>query len=79
MDETCSIVVCVEELGYTHKVLISKLERKRTFRRRRRRWENIIKICLKGIESADVHEIHLTQVRSQWLVLVNTVMKIRVL
>jgi hypothetical protein len=39
----------------------------------------IVEICLKGTERADVHEIHLPQVRSQWLVLVNTVMKIRVL
>jgi hypothetical protein len=46
--------------------------------RRRRRWENIIKMDLKEIEWGNMDWIDLAQVRYQWMVLVNTVINLRV-
>jgi len=46
--------------------------------RPRRRWEDNIKMDLKGVECGDMDWIHLTQDRDRWWALVNAVMNLRV-
>jgi hypothetical protein len=61
-----------------HTIFWLQPERKRSLERRRRRWENNIRIDLREMGWEVVDWIHLAQDRDQWLALVNTVMNFRV-
>jgi hypothetical protein len=54
--------------------LIGKPEEKRPHGRPRRRWENNIKMDLKGIGSEGVDWVHVPQDRDQWRAIVNKAM-----
>jgi hypothetical protein len=56
---------------------VGKSERKRPLARRRRRWENNIKMDLQE-EGRGMNWIDLAEDRNRWRALVNTVMNIRV-
>jgi hypothetical protein len=62
----------------SYKILDGKGEEKKTIRRRRRRWEENIKIGLKGAECKVVDWIQLSHYRIQLWALVHTVMNFRV-
>jgi hypothetical protein len=57
---------------------VGKAEERRPLGKRRRRWENNIKIKLKEIGWDSMDWINLAQDGDQWRALVNTVMKLRV-
>jgi hypothetical protein len=59
-----------------YNILVGKPEGKRPLGRRRRRWEDNIKMNLMETECGGVHLVH---DRNQWLALVNTVMNLRLL
>jgi hypothetical protein len=59
-------------------ILVGKLEGKRPLERPRRRWEDNIRINLRGIGRGGMYWIHLAQDRDQWKALVNTVMDLRI-
>jgi hypothetical protein len=61
-----------------YRVLVGKPEGKRPLERSRRRWEDGIKMDLKGI-GWGVEFIHLAQERVRWLAVVNAVINLRVL
>jgi hypothetical protein len=61
-----------------YRVLVGKPEGKRPLGRPRRRWEDNIKLDLRGIGIDGVNWIQLTQDRIQWRGCVNTVMNLRV-
>jgi hypothetical protein len=54
--------------------LDGKPDGKRAHGRRKRRWEDNIRMDLREIGWEDVDSIHLDQVRDQWQVVVNRVM-----
>jgi hypothetical protein len=56
-----------------YKFVIGKSEGKRPLGRRRRRWEDNIRMDLRELGCEDVDWIHLAQDRDQWWALVNTV------
>jgi hypothetical protein len=60
-------------------VLMGKPEGKRRLGRPRRRWEDGIRMDLRGIDWGSVDWIQLAQDRDRWRALVNTVMSLRVL
>jgi hypothetical protein len=57
---------------------VGKPEGKRLLGRRRRRWEDNIKMVLRQMGWGDMHWIDLAQDRDQWRALVNTLMNLRV-
>jgi hypothetical protein len=57
---------------------VGKPEEKRSLGRPRRRWEDNIKIELRGIGWGGMDWIDLAQDRDQWMALGNTVMNLRV-
>jgi hypothetical protein len=59
-------------------ILLIISEGRRPLGRTRRRWEDNIKIDLRGIGFGDVDWIHLAQDRDRWRALVNTVINLRV-
>jgi hypothetical protein len=59
-------------------ILVGRPEGRRPLGRPRRRWEDNIKMDLRGIGFGDVDWIHWTQDRDRWRALVNTVMNRRV-
>jgi hypothetical protein len=61
-----------------YRIFIGRPEGKRPLGRRRRRWEDNIKMELREIGIDEVNWIHLAQVRVQWRACVNTVMNLRV-
>jgi hypothetical protein len=61
-----------------YRVLVGKLEGKRSLGRPRHRWEDDIKICLREIGWGGMDWIHLAQNRNQWRSLVSTVMNLRI-
>jgi hypothetical protein len=61
-----------------YRILVGKLEGRRSFGRSRRRWVNNIKIDLREIGWDGIDWVDLTQDRDQWRALVNTVMNLRV-
>jgi len=61
-----------------YRALVAKPERKRPLGRRRRRWEDNIKMDLQGMECGGMDWIELAQDRDRWQVLVNEVMNLRV-
>jgi hypothetical protein len=71
-------VACMGEGRGAYRFLVGRLEGKRPLGRRRRRWEDNIKMDLRetGIDGANW--IRLTQDRVQWRAFVKTVMNLRV-
>jgi hypothetical protein len=61
-----------------YKTLVGRSEGKRPLGRRRRRWEDNIKMDLREIEIDGANWIRLAQDRVQWRAFVNTVMNLRV-
>jgi hypothetical protein len=73
--------VCSSDLGKgekrnAHRLLVGKLEGKRSLGRPRRRWVDNIKMDLREIGWGRMDWIDLAQDRDQWRVLVNTVMNL---
>jgi hypothetical protein len=66
-----------EEKG-NYRVLVGRSESKRPLGRRRRRWEDNIKLDLREIGIDGANWIRLARDRVQWRTFVNTVMKLRV-
>jgi len=60
------------------RVLVGKLEGKRSLGRPRRRWENTIKMDLKEVGCGVIDWVGLAQERDRWRALVNVVMNTRV-
>jgi hypothetical protein len=65
--------------GKVYRVLAGKPEGKRPLEKPRRRWESGIRMDLRQIGWWSVEWMQLTRDRDRWRVLVNTVMKLRVL
>jgi hypothetical protein len=61
-----------------YRVLVGRPEGKRPVGRRRRRWEDDIKMDLREIGIDGANWIRLARDRIQWRAFVNTVMKLRV-
>ena len=61
-----------------HRVLMGKPEGKRTLGRRRRRWEDNIKMDLREVGGGCGDWMELAQDRERWRALVSTVMSLRV-
>jgi hypothetical protein len=61
-----------------YRVLVGESEEKRSFRRRRRGWEDNIQIDLQEVGCGGVDWIELVQDRNRWWALVTAVMKLRV-
>ena len=61
-----------------HKILVVKPEGKRPLGRRRRRWEDNIKMDLQEVERGCADWTELSQDRDRWWALVSTVMNFRV-
>jgi hypothetical protein len=66
------------EVRGAYNILVEKPEGRRPLGRRRRRWEDNIKMDRREIGFGDVDWIHLVQDRNRWQALVNTVMSLRV-
>jgi hypothetical protein len=62
----------------SRRILVGKPDGTRSLRRPRRRWEDNIKMDLRGIGWGGMDWIDLAQDRDQWRALVNTVMNLRV-
>jgi hypothetical protein len=60
------------------RVVVRRPESKRPLGRPRRRWEDKIKMNLRGIRIDEVNWIRLDQYRVRWRAFVNTVMNLRV-
>ena len=67
-------VARMEEGGSVYKVLVGKPEGKRPQGRPRRRWEDNVKMDLKGVGRGCGDWMELTQARDSWRALVSTVM-----
>ena len=61
-----------------YRVLMGKPDGKRPLGRRRRRWEDNIKMDLQEVECGGMDWIELAQDRDRWWALENSVVKIRV-
>jgi hypothetical protein len=61
-----------------YRILVGKLERKRSLGRPRRRWEDIIIMCIREIAWDVMDWIDETQDWDQWRALVNAVMNLQV-
>jgi hypothetical protein len=62
------------EMRNAYKILVGRPERRISFGIPRRRWDDNIRMDLRGF----VDWIHLAQDRDQWRAVVNTVMNLRV-
>jgi hypothetical protein len=62
-----------------YRFLMGKTEGKRPLERPRRRWENGIRMDLRGIRWGSVDWIQLAQDRDRWRAVVSAVMNLRVL
>jgi hypothetical protein len=61
-----------------YRILVGKPEGKRPLGRRRRRWEDNIRMDVRDLGWGGMDWIDLAQDRNQWRALVNTVMNLRV-
>jgi hypothetical protein len=68
----------MREKRKVYRILVGKAEGKRPLGRPRRRWEDNIKMDLRGIGRNVIYWIDLAQDRDQWKALVNTVLNLRV-
>ena len=59
-------------------VMVGKPEERRPLGRRRRRWEDNIKMDLQEVRCGDMNWIDLAQDSDRWLALVNAVMSLRI-
>jgi hypothetical protein len=66
------------EVRGAYNILVGRSEGRRPLGRRRRRWEDDIKMDVREIGFGDVDWINLDQDRDRWWAVVNTVMKLRV-
>jgi hypothetical protein len=66
------------EVRGAYNILVGRSEGRRPLGRRRRKWEESIKMDLREIGFGGVDWIHLAQDRDRWRALVNTVMNLRV-
>jgi hypothetical protein len=66
------------EMGYDYNILVRKPEGKRPLDRPRRRWEDNIRVDLKGMGRGSVDWICLAQDGGKWRAFVITVMNLRV-
>jgi hypothetical protein len=71
-------VARMEEVRGAYNILVGTPEGRRPLGRRRRRWEDNIKMNLREIGFGDVDWIYLAQDRDRWRALVNMVMNLRV-
>jgi hypothetical protein len=71
-------VTCMGKIINAHKILIWKPEGKRPVGRPRHRWDDNIKMDLRGTGFEDMVWIQLAKNRDRWRALVNTVMNLRV-
>jgi hypothetical protein len=69
-------VALMAEKRNAYRIFVGNPEGNRSLERRRRRWEDNIKMILREIGGMDW--IHLAQDRDLWRALVNTVMNLRV-
>ena len=69
---------CRHEGEERYRVLVGKPEGKRPLGRRRRRWEDNIKMNLQEVGCGGMDWIALARDRDRWRALVNAVMKLRV-
>jgi hypothetical protein len=65
------------EVKAAYNILVGRPGRRRPLGRPRRRWEDNIKMDLRGIGFGDVDWIHLAQNGDRWRALVNTVINLR--
>jgi hypothetical protein len=73
------LVEHVERLGAkrnSYRILVGKPEGKRPLRKRRRRWEDNIKMDLREMGRGGMNWTDLAQDRNQWNAIVNTVMNL---
>jgi hypothetical protein len=68
----------MEEGRGVYKVLVGKPGEKRPLRRRRLRWEDIIKMDLQEVRCEGVDWIELAHDRDSWWAIVNAIMNFRV-
>jgi hypothetical protein len=68
----------MEEIRNAYNILVGKPESKKTLVRTSCRWEDNIRMDLRGMEWEVVDLLHLAQNRDQWRVLVKTIMNHRV-
>jgi len=61
-----------------YRILVGKLQGKRSLGRPRRRWEDSIKVDLQEVVCGGLDWIMLAQDRDRWQALVNAVMNLRV-
>jgi hypothetical protein len=68
----------MKEKRNAYKILVGKRKGKRPLGRPRRRWEDHIRMDLRGIGWGGMDWIHLAQNEDQWRALAITVMNLRV-
>jgi len=66
------------KIRYAYKILVGKPEGKIPLEKRRRRWEDIIRMDRGKIRWKCVNGIHVAQDRDQWEGVVNTVMNLQI-
>jgi len=66
------------ERGDFYRVLVGKPEGRRPLGRRRRRWEDNIKMELQEVGCGGMEWIELAQDRDRWRTFVNAVLKLRI-
>ena len=76
MREAWHVARMVERRG-AFRILVGKPEGKRPFGRRRRRWEDNIKLDLQEVGFGGVNWIEMAQDRDRWRAVVNAVMNLR--
>ena len=69
-------MACMEERSGVYRVLVGKLEGKRSLWRPRHRWEDNIKMDLQEVGCGGMDWIKLVQDRDRWRALVNAVMNL---
>ena len=71
-------MACIGEWTGVHRVLVGKPEGRRPLGRRRRRWEDTIKMDLQEVGCGDMDWNELAQDRDRWRALVTVVTNLRV-